>query len=1043
MIKRLHYFLMIVSLLCLQGVSAQGKTVSGTVTDASTGTPLPGINVVEKGTTNGTSTDFDGNYTISVSNDAAVLVFSAIGYSTKEMSVAGQTTVNTTLEESLEALGEVVVTALGIRKETKALGYSLTEVGGEEISTIKTPNAINALQGKIAGVNITQNSTGAAGSSRVIIRGNSTLTGNNQPLYVVDGIPIGNDNNGAASLWGGNDGGDGISSITADDIESVSVLKGGSATALYGSRGGNGVILITTKSGREQEGFGVEYSSTVNFDKVNTSLQDFQTEYGHGIQGRKPANQAEALDAGLSSWGARLDGSSVVQWDGVERPYSYVGSNLDHFYRTGTTFINTVALSNGSENSNFRFSASDLTNDDITPNSGLNRKTFSLNAGAVLNKKLTAQVNAKYILEDVMNRPRLSDAPGNANFTVGLLSPNVDVRFMNPGVNEDGTERMYSNNTFSQNPYFAAFNFRNEDTRNRIIASTSLRYDILDWLYITGRVGVDHYTRKSTSVTPFGTAYQPLGSMSEEERRYTQVDSDLILGIDKDINDQFAVSAFFGANNNKITFEQLNLGGGNFIVPGLEDIANLENQNRSRNFNEREIGSLYGSIELSYNDYAYLTFTGRNDWFSTLSFPGKTTPNNDFYSSINGSFILSDMAELPTFVDFLKLRGGYAQTAGGADSAYQLALTYEIFGQGHLGQPLGRISGGTVPNANLVPWNKSEIEAGFDARLFGNRLSIDFAYYTNETTNDIVNVTTSLTSGFGNASANLGKIENKGVELLLTATPIRNTNFEWTTSINAAFNEGVVTATNDEDAPIGLEEPRTRNVRIMQIPGERYGVIFGTSYVRDNDGNIVYDIDSDGTPIARQGERKILGDGVPPWTLGFTNSIRYKNFNLNFLIDGKFGGQLFSGTNTTAIGTGLHKATLEGRESGLSVTGIDGSTFNADTGTGTSFTATVAPENLSTYWGRVNDIAEEFVEDSDYIKFRQLSLGYTFPSQLLDKTFLQSVTVNLLAQNLFYLSRNIDNVDPESAYNTGNSQGLEYFGVPSTRSYGLSVNVKF
>ncbi|MDC6361666.1 MULTISPECIES: SusC/RagA family TonB-linked outer membrane protein [Flavobacteriaceae] len=1040
MIQKLKYVLVFAVLFSIQGALAQ--TITGTVSDEA-GVPLPGVNIVEKGTSNGVSSDFDGNYSITVSGGNATLVFSSLGMRTVEVPANGRTSINLTMQEDAEQLGEVVVTALGIRKETKALGYSLTEVGGEEISSIKTPNAINALQGKIAGVNITQNSTGAAGSSRVIIRGNSTLTGNNQPLYVVDGIPIGNDNNGAASLWGGNDGGDGISSINPDDIESVSVLKGGSATALYGSRGGNGVILITTKSGRDQKGFGVEFSTSVQFDKVNTSLVDFQTEYGQGRFGEAPTSQAEALAFGNSSWGSRLNGSSVVQWDGVERPYSYVGSNYDHFYRTGSTFINTVALSSGSEDLNFRFSASDLSNDDVVPNSGLNRKTFSLNAGAVLNEKLTAQINAKYIVEDVMNRPRLSDAPGNANYTVGLLSPNVDVRFMNPGADEDGRERSYSDNTFSQNPYWAAYNFRNEDTKNRIIASTSLRYDILDWLYLTGRVGIDHYTRKSTGVEPWGTAYTPLGAMNEEERIYSQIDSDLMLGIDKDITDAFGVSAFFGANKNSIEFERLRLDGSQFIVPGLEDVANLTNQGRSREYSEREIGSLYGSVEFSYKDYAFLTFTGRNDWFSTLSFPGKTTPNNDFYSSVNASLILSDMFEMPTAIDFLKLRGGYAQTAGGADSAYQLALTYEIFGQGHLGQPLGRVTGGTVPNANLVPWNKSEVEVGVDARFFGNRLSLDLAYYTNETTDDIVNVTTSIASGYNNATANLGKIENKGVEVLLSGTPIRNANFEWNTSVNASFNEGLVTATNPENGNVTLDEPRTQNVNISHVVGERYGVIFGTSFVRDNDGNIVYDLDGDGVPIPRQGERKILGQGVPPWQVGFTNTFRYKNLSLSFLIDGKFGGQLFSGTNTVAYGAGLHKETLNGRENGLSVTGIDGSTFNADTGTGTSFTTTVTPANLETYYGRVNDIAEYFVEDSDYIKFRQISLGYSLPSKILDKTFLSSVNVSLIGQNLFYIKRSIDNVDPESAYNSGNSQGLEYFGVPSSRSYGVSCNIKF
>ncbi|WP_343487934.1 SusC/RagA family TonB-linked outer membrane protein [Allomuricauda sp. d1] len=1039
-LKKITFF--VFCLFVFQGVQAQNITVSGTITDAETGAPIPGINVVQQGTSNGTSADFDGNYSISVPSNAN-LVFSGIGFAEQTVAVNGRTNVNVVMQASAEGLDEVVVTALGIRKEQKALGYAVTQVGGEEIATVKTPNAINSLQGKIAGVNITQNATGAGGSSRVIIRGNSTLTGNNQPLYVVDGIPIGNDNNGSASLWGGNDGGDGISSLAADIIESISVLKGGAATALYGSRGANGVILITTKSGRGQEGLGVEFNTSVQFDKVNTSLRDFQTSYGQGTQGRIPANEAEAFDLGLSSWGPRLDGSQVVQWDGVERPYSYVGNNLDHFYRTGSTFINTVAVSNGTENSNFRFSATDLSNDDIVPNSSINRKTFSLNAGATMAKKLTAQVNAQYIVENANNRVRLSDSPGNANFTVGLLSPNVDVRTMQPGSNEDGTERGYSNNVFSQNPYWAAFNFRNEDTRNRVIASASIQYDIFDWLYIRGRVGTDHYTRKETRVEPFGTAFIPLGSMNEQERRYTQVDSDLILGIDKEITDKFAVSSFFGANKNSIEFEELNLGGRDFIVPGLEDIANLGQQSRSRNYNKREIGSLYGSIELSYDDMAYLTFTGRNDWFSTLSFPGKTTPNNDFYSALNGSLILSDLFNIGGAVDFLKLRGGYSEVAGGAQEAYQLALNYEIFGQGHLGQPLGRISGGTVPNANLVPFNKSEIEVGVDARFFGNRLSLDLAVYKNETTNDIVNVTTSVGSGFNAASANLGSIENKGVEVLLSGTPLRTADFSWTTSINATFNEGTVTGTNEDNADIGLDEPRTRNVRIQQIVGEPYGVIYGTSYVRDNNGNIVYDIDGDGVPIPRQGERKILGEGVPPWQLGFTNNIRYKNFNLNFLIDAKFGGQLFSGTNSVAYGTGLHKATLEGRENGLTVSGVEGSTFDADAGTGTSFTTTVAPENLQTYWGRVNDIAEEFVYDSDYISFRQLSLSYSFPSSILDRTFLNSLSISLIGQNLFFIKNEVENVNPESAYNVSNSQGLEYFGLPGTRSYGLSCNLKF
>lgn len=1031
--QKFRYLLMFVALLFIQGAVAQ--TISGTVTD-NAGVPLPSVNVVEKETTNGTSTDFDGNYTISVSSSSAILVFSSLGFSTKEIAVNGQSTINVSLEEDAEQLGEVVVTALGIRKETKALGYSLTEVGGEELSTIKTPNAINSLQGKIAGVNISQNATGAAGSSRVIIRGSSSLSGNNQPLYVVDGIPIGNENNGSAGLWGGSDGGDGISSINPDDVESISVLKGGAASALYGSRASGGVIIVTTKSGQGRDGFGVDYSSSVTFDQVDTSLQDFQTEYGQGIQARKPVNLTEARDNGLSSWGARLDGSNVVQWDGVERPYSYVGSNLDHFYRTGTTFINTVALTSGSEDLSYRFSVSDLSNEDVMPNAGLNRKTFSLNSSAVLAKKLSTSVNAKYIIEKVNNRPRLSDAPGNGNFTVASLSPNVDVRFMEPGTNEDNTERTYSTNTFSQNPYFAAYNFRNEDVKNRIIASTSLRYDILDWLHLTGRVGIDNSSIRRVSVTPFGTAYQPQGSITEEERRYNQIDGDLILGAERDITDKFSIEAFVGVNSNHIKSERLALGGGQFIVPRLEDIGNTVSQSRSRTFSERKIGSAYGSLELSYDRWAYVTFTGRNDWFSTLSFPGKTTPNDDFYPSVNASLILSDALEMPDFVTFLKLRGGYSEVAGGAQDAYALSLTYQIFGNPINGQPQGRVNGGTVPNAALVPFSKSETEIGLDARFFNNRLSLDLAYYTNETTNDIVSVSTSVFSSYGGARANLGQVENKGFEFLINATPIQTKNFSWNTTFNGAHNKGTVLATNDTDSDVNLDEPRTRNVRITHIVGEPYGTIVGVSYDRDASGNIRYEIDGEGVPRAVQGERKILGEGVPPLTLGFTNSFSYKNFNLNFLIDGKFGGQIFSGTNTIAVGNGLHKATLDGRESGLTVSGIDAATDQP-------FTTTVAPENLSTYWSEINDIAEEFVTDSDYIKFRQMSLGYSLPSKALENVFLKNVDISLIASNLFYIKRSVENVDPESAYNVGNSQGLEYFGVPSAKSYGLNISVKF
>ncbi len=1037
MIQNLFKLLLVVCIFGMQSMYAQ-TTVTGTITDAKDGTFLPGVNIIVKGTSTGVSSDFDGNYSIELSDANAVLIFSFVGFTDKEISVNGQTTINVALDQSSEALDEVVVTALGIRKEAKALGYSLTQVKGEELSIIPTTSAIQALQGKVAGLNVTQNSTGAAGSSRVIIRGASSLTGNNQPLYVVDGIPISNETNGSAGMWGGSDGGDGISGVNPDNIESISVLKGGAASALYGSRASNGVIIITTKSGKGSQGFGVEISSAFTMNKVNTDLQDYQNEYGQGIQGARPVTEAGALETIFSAWGEKLDGVSTIQWDGESRPYSSVGNNADNFYRTGITANNTIAISNANENMNYRFAYSNLYNEDIMPNSNMNRNTFQFSGGTVMNEKLTSNVSATYYREIVNNRPRLSDSPGNANYSAGLLPPNVDVRFMEPGNNEDGTERRISSGSFSQNPYWSAYNFRNEDLRERLFGSFSLRYEITDWLYASLRAGIDLSNISRTQVTPWGTAYQPQGSMNEFDIESTQIDGDFIVGIDKDLTDRLAINAIVGMNSNRKRNETLNLNGSRFIVPGLEDIANTEAQGRSRSISEVALSSVYASVELAWDSYAYLTWTGRNDWFSTLSFPGKEEPNDDFYQSISGSLILSEAFEMGEAINFLKLRAGYSAVAGGADRAYQLALTYQIYGSGFLNQPTGRINGGQIPNSFLIPSGKTEWEVGLDGRFLGNRLNVDIAVYSNQTKNDIVGVGASQTSGFGSALQNISIIENTGIEILVGGSPVKTDNFRWETSINYTYNESEIVKTDDEDSQIRLGEVRSRTAYIEQIPGQPFGVIYGTTYKRDDSGNIMYNFDPNSAtsvPQAINGGNDILGVGVPPTFWGWTNTLTYRNWNLYFLIDGKNGAQIYSGTNRQLIGRGLHKETLVGRENGLPLSGVDQD--------GNFFNTVIAPENLGTYYGAETGIAERFVDDADYIKFRQLSIGYTFDSGILDDTFLNSVTVSFIASNLFYISKSIDNIDSEAAYSNNNAQGLEWFGLPSQRSYGLNLNVKF
>jgi len=1025
---------LLVSLFLLSGYAFAQQNVSGLVTDES-GVPLPGATVVVDQTNNGTTTDFDGNYSISASNGQSISI-SFVGYKTINILVADGADYDVSLQPD-SLLDEVVVTALGIERNTKALGYSVTQVGGEEINEIKSTNAINALQGKIAGVQISGNSAGAKGSTRVIIRGNSSLNGNNMPLYVIDGIPIDNTNLGSAGVWGGADAGDGISALNPDEVESVSVLKGGAAAALYGSRASNGVILVTTKKGTGVEGIQVEVTSSVQFDDIKNDPYDPQITYG---QGRDYSTNSDNIDT-YANWGIPLNGSSVEQWDGVSRPYSYKGNNLEKFYSGGETYINTVAVSSSNNTGNVRLSYSNLQNKDIIPNSTLDRNTLGINAIQKIGK-LSADVNLKYINDDAVGAPRLSDSPGNANFGIRLFAPSIDVNDMlgagGLGTNEDGTEFRTSDNTYSQNPWFAAWQYFDNSVKARIIGSASIRWDITDYLYAKGRFGLDRYDYDRTSGTPYGTAYQPLGSMSESKLTRQQRDADLFIGTDNlEIIDDLSVTAFVGVNQNYVNTESVSASGSNFIVPFLYNVKNTQNQGNGFGFSERQINSVYGSAEIGYKDALYLNLTARNDWFSTLSLAGKESPNYDLYTSASLSVVLSDLVELPEVISFAKLRAGYSQVAGGAGNPYRLNLTYSIVDQGHQGASLGRISNGSIPNSEITPFEKNETEVGFDLRLFDNRFSADFTYYDNETDGDIVGVSASSTSGYGSALANLGVISNKGIELLLNANAIRKDDFDLSFTFNYSNNTSLIVSTNDEGTNISLDEPRSRNLRVTHIVGEQYGALFGTSYNRDSQGRIIHDIDPDGTPIPQVGPRKILGFGVAPVSLGFGSNMRYKNLSLSFLIEGKNGGQMYSGTNAMAKYFGAHKATIDadGRENGFTVSGVDAN--------GSAFTTTIAPDRIEDYWRRTYSIAEEAIYDSDYLRLRQVSLGYGIPSDLLEDTFISSARVSLTGRNLFLISNSVENVDPESGYNVSNSQGLEWFGLPVPRSIGLNVNLKF
>jgi TonB-linked SusC/RagA family outer membrane protein len=1018
-------------------LSAYAQQISGTVTDEN-GVPLPGATVLVQGTSNGVSTDFDGNYSISASQ-GDTLVFSFVGYSSQSVVVGSSSTVNVSLEPD-NALEEVVVTALGVQRNTKALGYSVTNVEGDEISANPSTNAINALQGKVAGVNITGSAMGAKGSSRVVIRGSSSLTGNNQPLYVVDGITINNNNLGAAGMWGGTDFGDGISSINPDDVASVTVLKGGAAAALYGSRASNGVIIITTKNGLGSEGLGIEINSTTQFDTLNTSLWDTQTTYGAGSLGAVPSNSTSAMDNMWSAWGAKMSGQLVTQFDGVSRPYVY-SDNKEKFYRTGTTYSNTISFSTANENGNTRFSLTNLDNDDISPNSSLDRNQIGVNTSQQLGDNLRVDANMKYILEDQSGNPRLSDGPGNANWIINNYAPSMDVDWAKgpngDGRNDDLTEYRATPSIYIQNPWFAQNYYVNDAEKERFIGSINARLDLTDFLYIRGRVGTDRYDLHRTTSEPYGTGYKPQGGINHFKLAFQQLDADFFLGTDNlSLTDQVSLTAFVGIGSNTVKSESLSINGNDFIVPSLVSINNVKAKSAGYGFNEKQINSAYGSAEFGYNDWAYLTVTARNDWFSTLSLAGKNAPNNDLYTSATLSLVLSDAFDLGD-ISFLKLRAGYSQVAGGADSPYSLNLTYGIVGQGHLGASLGQINGGQIPNTEITPFEKNETEFGFDIRMLDNRLSLDATYYDNETVGDIVGVSASATSGFGSALANLGEITNSGVELLVKYKPIVTDDFAMEVSLNYTNNESKVVATNDTGGNISLDEPRDRNLRVTHIVGEKYGALFGTSFQRDSQGRIVHET-SRGYPVpVIVNNRKILGFGVPPQQIGIGASFRYKDFNAGFLIEGKSGGQIYSGTNNRLIGYGLHKMTVPagGREAGMVPDGVleDGSVI----------TTSLDYAQQQAYWGRYNDAAEAGIRDSDYMRLRQLSIGYNIPSDALEGTFIQSASVSLIGKNLFFLSNDVENVDPESAYNSNNSQGLEFSGMPVPRTIGFNVNLKF
>ncbi len=1006
------------------------KVITGKVIDEK-GNPLVGVSVAIKGTSQGTTTGNDGSFSIDV-NPGDVLSFSFVGYEDQDIKVGSQLSITCTLKPSGEQMGEVVVTALGIKKEKKKLGYAVTELQGSDFTQAREPNLANALSGKVAGVNVVKPATGAFGSSRVIIRGNGSISGNNQPLYVVNGIPIDNTTFGQPSdIYGGADGGDGIGDINPDDVETITVLKGATAAALYGSRASNGAIVITTKKGVARKGAGVELNSVYTMETpIVFTDRDYQYEYGQGLDGQAPQTKDEAFDLGIANWGGKLDGSSVVQYDGVNRPYSPVKDNIKNFYKNANTFTNTVSTFGGNENTTFRFSASDMNNHDLFPNSGIRRNNFSLNAGTKLGSRLTINATAMYVRERVKNRQRVNDSDGSGNWLIYQLPTNVDVRTLDKQVYPDGQEYQFSSNIYAANPYFIAYHYVSNDEKDRWIANAEAKYDFTRSLYARVRLGNDNISRHSTFVRPWGSAVARKGSMSENMTTITEFNAEGIIGYNNNVSPDFSVNVFAGGNIMTRSNKSLNGGGNEFIVPNFNSINNLKSFSSSYYLNEKEINSLFAFGELGYKNQLFLTLTGRNDWFSTLD----PRNNNIFYPSVGLSYVLSDGMALPSWISFAKLRGAWAQ-AGGDTDPYALDLTYRLDGS-MFDQPLGYINESTIPNKNLRPLTSTTTEAGFEAKFFNSRLGIDFTWYNRVTTNDILSSTISQTSGFDNVRLNVGEIKNSGIELLITGTPVRTSKLSWDVAFNMGYNQSRIKELADGKTSFTVATSRPGYwgdagvpAYIVQEVGQPYGIIKGYTYKRDAAGNIIYG--ADGLPI--KGDIGKLGNGVAPLTLGFTNSLSYNNFTLSVLLDGKFGGKIASATNNFAYATGLHKNTLVGRESGVVGKGV--------TEDGHPNEVNVPAQQY--YYYLANNITEEFIFDASFLKLRQVVLGYSLPKRIVDKTPFTGLSFSLVARNLATLISHVPIVDPESAYTTGNIQGFEMLSLPATRSWGVNLNIKF
>ncbi len=1020
------------------------QALTGKISDAKGN--VSGVSVTVKGTTRATQSDLYGSFSINASS-GEILRFSAVGYKAKEIPVTDAKTINITLEEDATNLGEVVVTAMGIKREKKSLGYAFQDVKSETLVDARENNVANALSGKVSGLQVVKGSNGPGSSSKIVLRGNNSLTGDNQPLIVVDGVPMENftgaENN---DFWNPSaDMGNGLGDLNPDDIESMSVLKGGAASALYGSRAGNGVILITTKSGKAKDGAGISYSATLGLEEIFMTPK-LQKSFGQGENG-------SYLNNSSLSWGPKIEGQEVSGYDGKTRKLSNY-NNIDNFFKTGISTTHNLTLQQRlSEGTSIFTSLNYLHDDSKIPGAKLDRLNLmsKVTSSFGKDKRWSTDVKVQYMNNKGTNRPVSGINDGNYYATTLLLPGSIDIREFKEGMDVFGAQSYWYREGNSVNPYWAVKNKTNVDVRDRFLLNGTIKYKFNDWLDADFRAGSDIYTTKYSAKTYTGS---PLNN-EYNTRTDNFSENNFIVSLNahqENIVGKWSASASIFGQIMKQNFHQIGISIGKLAVPNLFTANNSVGPAvPTEKVLDQQINSIYGTGEINYDGYWFINFTGRNDWSSTLSKQNRSF----FYPSISTSFVVTDFLNkvslsAPNWLTFAKIRASYAQT-GNSLKPYQLLNTYTI-GQ----DPNSNIIAGTnntLYDENVVSELLKNYEFGFDVRLF-NRLNVDFSYYKTNATNQLLAIPMNPLSGYNFRMINAGDIQNEGIELVLAANILNAPErLKWDMNVNFSRNRNTINKIYSNKTENSTEEELTQyplggydNINIFGEKGKQYGSIYGTTYRRVTDKESEFYgqrlLNESGLPTT-DGSSTYLGTQSPNFLLGITNTFAYKNFGLSFLVDGRFGGKFFSGTNAALKQSGLADATvIDGARESFIAEGV----ISNGQGGYVQNTKSVTPQQ---YWYAVQNvnnlgIIEENIFDATNVRLRNVQLSYTLPKSILKNSVVKTARFSLSANNLWMIYSKANGVDPESVFATGtNATGFENLSMPTSRSFFFNVSVGF